>query len=98
MVNALATLLAMIRVNEGLELTLNVQRQSKPVGQIEGEIDAKPWYHNIRWYIKDKEYHDGISENDEKVGNWILLKRQGITPKKPRKYWKKCLKESLAHT
>ncbi|RDY13727.1 hypothetical protein CR513_01310, partial [Mucuna pruriens] len=62
MANALATISAMIRVSEGQELTLNGRRQLKSAycQQIEGEVDGKPWYHEIRRYLKDKEYPEGL--------------------------------------
>ncbi|RDX85922.1 rnhA, partial [Mucuna pruriens] len=72
MADALATSSTMIQVNEAQELTLNVQHHSKlayyqQIEQDEREADGKPWYYDIKQYLKDGEYSDGISENDTRT-------------------------------
>ena len=33
--------------------------------QIEDEVDGKPWYYDIRHYIKNQQYLEHVSENDK---------------------------------
>ena len=33
---------------------------------IEAKIDGKPWYHDIKAYIKDREYPFGATDNEKK--------------------------------
>ena len=35
--------------------------------QIEDEVDGKPWYYDIRCYIKDQQYPQHASENDKRI-------------------------------
>ena len=35
--------------------------------QIEDEVDGKPWYYDIRCYIKDHQYLEHASENDKRI-------------------------------
>ena len=35
--------------------------------QIEDEVDGKPWYYDIRCYIKDQQYLKHASENDKRI-------------------------------
>ncbi|RDY13871.1 hypothetical protein CR513_01154, partial [Mucuna pruriens] len=55
MADALATLSAMLQANRGKEMIIHVRQQTKmahcqQVGKV--EIDDKPWYHDIREYLK----------------------------------------------
>ena len=34
---------------------------------IEGEPDGKLWFHDIKQYIKNRDYQLGISKNDKKT-------------------------------
>ncbi|RDX93098.1 hypothetical protein CR513_24691, partial [Mucuna pruriens] len=55
MVDALATLLAMLQANRNKEMTIHV------------EIDGKPWYHDIREYFKRGVYPQEATENDKRI-------------------------------
>ncbi|RDY05192.1 hypothetical protein CR513_10974, partial [Mucuna pruriens] len=66
MVDALATLSAMLQGNHGKEMIIHVRQQTKmahwqQVG--EAEIDGKPWYHDIREYLKKGVYPQKATEN-----------------------------------
>ncbi|RDX82477.1 hypothetical protein CR513_36716, partial [Mucuna pruriens] len=52
MVDALATLSAMVQVNQG---------------QDEVEVDAKPWYYDIKGYLEKGVYPKGVTENDKRT-------------------------------
>ncbi|RDX88713.1 hypothetical protein CR513_29642, partial [Mucuna pruriens] len=68
MADALATLLAMIQVNEGKELTLHSKSTyCQYLDQDEIEVDVKPWYHDIKRYLKEGKYPESISENDKRT-------------------------------
>ncbi|RDX67001.1 Pol polyprotein, partial [Mucuna pruriens] len=51
---------------------------------IEEEADRKPWYHDIKQYLKNKEYPHGASENNKKTlrrmarGFFNIIYRYGI--------------------
>ncbi|RDY07606.1 hypothetical protein CR513_08263, partial [Mucuna pruriens] len=69
MVDALATLSAMLQANRGKEMTIHVRQQTKmahcqQVGEV--EIDGQPWYHDIREYLKKGVYPPEAIENDKR--------------------------------
>ncbi|RDX93694.1 Pro-Pol polyprotein, partial [Mucuna pruriens] len=71
MVDALATLSIMLQANQDKEMTIQVRQQSQMTHcqQIEEvEIDGKPWYHDIKEYLKKGDYPLGATENDK----WTL--------------------------
>ncbi|RDY00992.1 Pol polyprotein, partial [Mucuna pruriens] len=61
MANALATLSAMVRVNEGQEMTIHV-RHCEPI-----EADLEPWYFGIKKYLEKGEYPVGALENSKRT-------------------------------
>ena len=66
--NALATMSSMFKVrwdNEDLRIT--IERFDDCVHCDEIDIDEeKPWYHEVRRYLKAQEYPEGASINDKK--------------------------------
>ncbi|RDX90367.1 hypothetical protein CR513_27773, partial [Mucuna pruriens] len=72
MADALATLSAMLQVNEGQEMTIHVWRQSKiahyqQLDQDEAGADNKPWYHDIKKYLEKGVYLERVTENDKRT-------------------------------
>ncbi|RDX95480.1 hypothetical protein CR513_21995, partial [Mucuna pruriens] len=57
--DALATLSAMLQENQDKEMTIQIE---------EAEINGKPWYHDIKEYLKKEDYPLGATENDK----WTL--------------------------
>ncbi|RDY06429.1 Pro-Pol polyprotein, partial [Mucuna pruriens] len=80
MADALATLSSMLQANESREMTVHVRHQTKMAHcqQIEeAKADDKPWYHDIREYLKKGIYPLGAIENDKRtlrrlVANFFL--------------------------
>ncbi|RDX75960.1 hypothetical protein CR513_44103, partial [Mucuna pruriens] len=64
MVDALATLSAMLQANCGKEMTIHMAH-CQQVG--EAEINGKPWYHDIREYLKKGVYPSEANENDKRT-------------------------------
>ncbi|RDX63345.1 Retrovirus-related Pol polyprotein, partial [Mucuna pruriens] len=72
MADALATLSVMVRVNDGQEMTVHVQQQSREAycqqpGLEIAEIDVDPWYFDIKQYLEKGEYLEGASENGKRT-------------------------------
>ncbi|RDX92350.1 Pol polyprotein, partial [Mucuna pruriens] len=70
--DALATLSAMLQVNEGQEMSIHIWHQSKithcqHLDQDESETDDKPRYHDIKRYLKKGVYPEGVTENDKRT-------------------------------
>nr|KYP36695.1 hypothetical protein KK1_042160 [Cajanus cajan] len=68
--DALATLSSMFKISQGKEVPLiRIQNQGQPAycQAIEEEPDGKPWFYDIKRYLKDREYPPGASENDKKT-------------------------------
>ncbi|RDX93256.1 hypothetical protein CR513_24507, partial [Mucuna pruriens] len=70
MVDALATLSAMLQANQNKEMTIHVRQQTRmahcqQVGEV--EIDGKLWYHDIKKYLEDGTYPPGATENDKRT-------------------------------
>ncbi|RDX87608.1 Retrovirus-related Pol polyprotein from transposon 17.6, partial [Mucuna pruriens] len=68
MADALTTLSAMVRVNEGQGITLHpyvayCQHLSRKITQ----ADLEPWYFDIKKYLEKEEYPDGASENSKRT-------------------------------
>ncbi|RDX89626.1 Retrovirus-related Pol polyprotein from transposon 17.6, partial [Mucuna pruriens] len=57
-IDALVTPLAMLQANRGKEMTIHVRR---------GKNDGKPWYHDIREYLKEGVYPPKAIENDKRT-------------------------------
>ena len=73
--DALATLASMVKLVEGDEMwQLRIEVCGVPAYcmnieecmNIEAKIDGKPWYHDIKAYIKDSEYPFGATDNEKK--------------------------------
>ena len=73
--DALATLASMVKLVEGDEMRqLRIELCGVPAYcmnieecmNIEAKIDGKPWYHDIKAYIKDREYPFGATDNEKK--------------------------------
>ncbi|RDX93159.1 hypothetical protein CR513_24618, partial [Mucuna pruriens] len=68
MADALATLSAILQANHGKEMTIHVQHKMAYYQQVgEVEIDGKPWYHDIREYLKKGVYPLEATENDKRT-------------------------------
>ncbi|RDX88892.1 Gypsy retrotransposon integrase-like protein 1, partial [Mucuna pruriens] len=72
MVNSLATLAAMVQVNEGQELVIQVQRQQRLAYchyvDTKGETPViKPWFHDIKTYMSGGIYPLNAIENDKRT-------------------------------
>ena len=46
---------------------MRLKQTSAHCAQIEDELDGKPWYYDIRRYIKDQQYPEHAPENDKRV-------------------------------
>ncbi|RDX74236.1 hypothetical protein CR513_46034, partial [Mucuna pruriens] len=64
MVDALATLSAMVQVNERQEMTIHVQHQPRTV---HCQHLSRGEYHDIKRYLKKGEYLEGASENGKRT-------------------------------
>ncbi|RDX91800.1 hypothetical protein CR513_26157, partial [Mucuna pruriens] len=72
MADVLATLSTTIQVNEGQEITIRVQQQSRVaycqyLGQDTTEINPEPWYFDIKRYLEKGEFPKGASENNKRM-------------------------------
>ena len=62
----MVTFVAMFRVNSSDEVQSIRMRLNETLAyyaQIEDEVDGKPWYYDIRRYIKDHQYSKNASDN-----------------------------------
>ena len=73
--DAIATLESMVKLVEGDEMRqLCIEVGGVPAYymtieecmNVEVEIDGKPWYHDIKAYIKDGEYSSGATNSEKK--------------------------------
>ncbi|RDY06253.1 rnhA, partial [Mucuna pruriens] len=62
--DALATLSAMVQVNEGQEMTIQVRQQPQ---MAYSEPNAEPWYFDIKRYLEMGEYPDRAFENRKRT-------------------------------
>ncbi|RDX87778.1 hypothetical protein CR513_30714, partial [Mucuna pruriens] len=74
MADALATLASMFKMDRESEVSVPTYCQA-----LEEEVDGKPWYHDIKEYLKYKEYPPGITENNKRMlrrtaGSYLLNK------------------------
>ena len=70
MVDALATLATMSKVNANVEtqlVKLEVQESQAHCACIQKEPDGNPWYHDILRYVKDQQYSDSRNDNDKRT-------------------------------
>ena len=68
--DALSTLASMFELNQNGDIPLiKIQRRDQPANcqSIEEEPDRKPWYHDVKMYIKSIEYPPGASKNDKRT-------------------------------
>ena len=68
--DALATLAAMATIDLGHKVQpVHIDIRNNPVYccSIEGEIDRKPWYYDIKNFVKNQEYPEGASKMDKKT-------------------------------
>ncbi|XP_047172662.1 uncharacterized protein LOC124840622, partial [Vigna umbellata] len=78
--DALATLSSMFEINRDMEIPMiKMKSHAEPAycHSIDAEPDGKPWYYNIKNYLKTQRYPEGTSENDKRTlrrlaGNFIL--------------------------
>ena len=78
--DALATLSSMFKINQdGVMSMIQMKSHEGPAycHFIEEELDGKPWYFDIKRYIKTREYPEEASENDKRTlrrlaANFIL--------------------------
>ena len=70
MADALATLSSMFEISQEGELPMikmKSHEQSAYYSFIEEESDGKPWYFDIKRYLKSKEYPEESNENDKRM-------------------------------
>ena len=70
MVDTLTTLAAIFRVNSSDEvqsIQMRLKKTPAHYAQIEDEANGKPWYYDIRRYIKDQQYLEHASKNDKRI-------------------------------
>ena len=70
LVDALATLATMFRVNANIEaqlVKLEIQESQAHCTCIQEELDGNPWYHDILRYIKDQQYPEIANDNDKRT-------------------------------
>ena len=70
LVDALATLSSMFEVSQEEKLPMiKMQSYENPVycNFIEEEADGKPWYFDVKRYLRNREYPDSASENDKRM-------------------------------
>ncbi|RDX87803.1 Pol polyprotein, partial [Mucuna pruriens] len=72
MADALATLLAMVQINEGQEMTIHIQHQRRIVhcqylSNKATKLDPEPWYFDIKKYLVIREYLEGAMENSKRM-------------------------------
>ncbi|RDY08452.1 hypothetical protein CR513_07296, partial [Mucuna pruriens] len=66
MADSLATLSAMFQANRGKEMTIQTKMaHCQQVG--EAKIDGKPWYHDIKEYLKRGVYPLEATKNDKRT-------------------------------
>ncbi|RDX91297.1 Retrovirus-related Pol polyprotein from transposon opus, partial [Mucuna pruriens] len=71
-VDALATLSAMVRVNEGRKMTIHVRQQPcmaycQHLSQETTKVDCEPWYFDIKKYLEKGEYPEGASQSSKRT-------------------------------
>ncbi|XP_073222396.1 uncharacterized protein [Cicer arietinum] len=77
--DALATLSSMFKISIDQDVSvIKIQQRDKHAYflSIEEELDRKPWFYDIKSYVKNREYPSGISNNDKRVlrrGNSFLI-------------------------
>nr|XP_027186329.1 uncharacterized protein LOC113784372 [Cicer arietinum] len=68
--DALATLSSMFQINRNDEIpSIKMESRDYPAycHVMEEETDGKPWYHDIKHYLINREYPPGISENEKRT-------------------------------
>lgn len=68
--DALATLASMVRISEERDIhPIKVEVREEPAycAFAEEELDGKPWYHDIRVFIKERKYPVGTTDNENKT-------------------------------
>ena len=76
MVDALATLAAMFKVNLSNEVQLirmSIREDPAHCVHIKEETDGKPWYYDILQYLKDRQYPKHVSENDKRTLRRLVM-------------------------
>ena len=88
--DALAILSSMFKASHGRDLpVIKMQIRDRPAycQMVETKLDGRPWYHNIKCYLKERKYPSDASKNDKKnskkTGNGFLFKWGGALQKKP---------------
>ena len=77
LVDALATLSSMLELNQEEELPMIKMKSHKhPVYCyfIEEELDDKPWYLDIKWYLRSREYPKRTTKNDKQMLRRLVAK------------------------
>ncbi|XP_054817826.1 uncharacterized protein LOC129317538 [Prosopis cineraria] len=68
--DALATLTVMVKLDCGIHVQpIRIEGKINPAYclNVENEMKAYPWFHDIKNYVKSKEYHLEVMENDKKT-------------------------------
>ncbi|XP_019435936.1 PREDICTED: uncharacterized protein LOC109342385 [Lupinus angustifolius] len=74
--DALATLSSMFHVGEDSLLLFQIRdnTESAYCNVVEKEPDGKPWYHDIREYLRNQAYPPNASENDKRTHRRLATK------------------------
>ena len=70
LVDALATLTTMFKINANVEarlVKLEVRESQAHCACVQGEPDGNPWYHDILRYIKGQQYLEFSNDNDKRT-------------------------------
>ena len=70
MVDALATLASMFKVNEGKEVTpiqMSIYESFVYYCNAKMEANGLPWYHDIKRYLKDQVHPDNASKTKKQL-------------------------------
>ena len=70
LVDALATLATMFKVNANAEaqlVKLKVRKSQAHCACVQGEPDGNPWYHDILRYIKNQQYPEFANDNEKRT-------------------------------
>ena len=112
LVDALATLATMFKVNDNAEtqlVKLEVRESQAHCACVQKELNGNPWYHDILRYIKDQQYPELANDNDKRTLRRLAMgfflygevlykkKKDQILLTRPRKSYMKFMKMFVVH-
>ena len=75
MADALATLSSMLKIGEGVSLPpIEIVTNEDPAYCLHVEQEERPWYSDIREFLKNKSYPEGATDNDRRTLRRLSLK------------------------